>query len=154
MSLRHLLTASLLSLSMIAPLPGLATATAVAAPAVVPPAPTPGRNWQPLAIAGGFRPDGRRFVAVSAAAGTFDALRFEAASGTTEIRQVVVQFTDGTSQIARRLAAEADGSRPFELAVADDPRTVKRVVVYGASVAADGSPGTFAVTARCAHDRC
>lgn len=140
MSLRHLLSISLLCGSL-----GAAPALVAAAPATsVVSAPT----WSTLAAAGGFRTDGRRFITVAPAAGTFDTLRISGVTGTTTIRQVVVQFTDGTAQIARRLAAEADGSCPFKLDLPADARVVKRVVVYGVSQTDDGGVGTFTVLGR------
>ena len=89
------------------------------------------QGWQDLA-APVLRPDGRAFITIGAGAGGLATLRLRSTTGeVTLVRQLVVEFPDGSTLIRRNLTEELRGGRPYKLDLGGEERLVKRLVVYG-----------------------
>jgi hypothetical protein len=73
---------------------------------------------------------GRTSIAVGGQAGTFDTLRLSAAAGKTFIRQVIVQFNNGQSQVVG-LGKTLDGNDALTIDLAGNHREIRRIVVTG-----------------------
>lgn len=78
-----------------------------------------------------FAQDGRTFITVGADKGQFDKLTIKAEAGRTFVKQVYVQFADGSEKVLRNLDSNLDGGQALTLSITDRPEAIKRVVVYG-----------------------
>jgi hypothetical protein len=104
--------------------PALATTSA-------PPPSTAAEPWREVA-APTLRHDGRAFIVLAAGADQLTTLRLRnPGAEATQVRQLVVEFRDGTTLIRRGLAEMLAGGKPLKLDLGATPRAVKRVVVYG-----------------------
>lgn len=123
---------------------------ALAAPAAPAPAPAAppnaiydkdGQSWRgmpkppvyrPVTLASGMRlgTSGRASIAVGGQAGKFDTLQLTASAGKTFIRQVIVQFNNGQSQVVG-LGKTLDGDGALTIDLAGNHRAIRRIVVTG-----------------------
>ena len=65
--------------------------------------------------------------------GTFTQLRLQAEDGTARIDRVVIQFTDGTDQVAYPSRVLDDRSDLFEIPLDGNNRVIDRILVTGAT---------------------
>jgi hypothetical protein len=75
-------------------------------------------------------PDGRASIAVGGQAGRFNTLRLSAAAGKTYIKQVIVQFNNGQSQVVR-LGKLLDGRDALTIDLTGNQRGIRQIVVTG-----------------------
>jgi len=74
--------------------------------------------------------NGRASIAVASRAARFDTLQLTASAGKTFIRQVIVQFNNGQSQIVG-LGKTLDGSDTLTIDLAGNHREIRKIVVTG-----------------------
>lgn len=104
--------------------PALATTSA-------PPPSAEAQAWRDIA-APTLRHDGRSFIVLAPGADQLTSLRLRnPGAEATQVRQLVVEFRDGTTLIRRGLAELLANGKPLKLDLGAGPRAVKRVVVYG-----------------------
>jgi hypothetical protein len=74
--------------------------------------------------------NGRASIAVGGQAGRFNTLRLSAAAGKTFIKQVIVQFNNGQSQVVG-LGKMLDGHDTLTIDLAGNQRGIRQIVVTG-----------------------
>jgi hypothetical protein len=87
--------------------------------------------YRPVTLASGMRlTGGRTSIAVGSQAGKFDTLQLTASAGKTFIKQVIVQFNNGQSQVIG-LGKLLDGSDRLTIDLAGNHREIRKIVVTG-----------------------
>jgi hypothetical protein len=88
--------------------------------------------YRPVTLASAMRlgTSGRASIAVGSQAGKFDILRLTASAGKTFIKQVIVQFNNGQSQVVG-LGKTLDGNDSLTIDLAGNHREIRRIVVAG-----------------------
>jgi hypothetical protein len=88
--------------------------------------------YRPVTLASGMRlgTTGRASIAVGSQAGRFDSLQLTASAGKTFIKQVIVQFNNGQSQVVG-LRKMLDGDDTLTIDLAGNHREIRRIVVTG-----------------------
>ena len=88
-------------------------------------------TWQALTTST-LNATGRGYVRLSDGFGKLSTLRLRSTTGAeVQIRQLVVEFTDGSTLIRRGLAEQLHGGKPLKLDLDAGSREVRRLVVYG-----------------------
>lgn len=95
------------------------------------PAPAP----QPLLVGNDieFAKDGRAFLTIGADKGKFDQLTIKTEHGRALIKQVYVQFADGSEKVLRNIDKQIEAGQGITLALDSHPDAIKRLVIYGDS---------------------
>jgi hypothetical protein len=105
--------------------------------------------YRPVTLASGMRlPSGRASIAVGSQAGKFNTLQLTASAGKTFIKQVIVQFNNGQSQLVG-LGKLLDGNDTLTINLAGNHREIRRIVVTGneLSIGRRRPYGAFNITA-------
>jgi hypothetical protein len=106
--------------------------------------------YRPVTLASGMRlgTSGRASIAVGSQAGRFDTLQLTASAGKTLIRQVIVQFNNGQSQVIGP-GKLLDGNDSLTIDLAGNHREIRRIIVTGHELSTGRRRpyGAFTITA-------
>jgi hypothetical protein len=88
--------------------------------------------YKPVTLASALRlgQSGRASIAVGSQAGRFDTLQITASAGKAFVKQVIVQFDNGQSQVAN-LGRTLDGDEALTVDLAGNHRAIRRIAVTG-----------------------
>lgn len=74
---------------------------------------------------------GRRFITVGASAGAFSKVRIASSKGTVFLKELLIEYTDGTSQYIEGIEANLRPGEARDFNLDGGRKTITRIVVYG-----------------------
>ena len=74
---------------------------------------------------------GRRFITVGASAGAFSKVRLASSKGTVFLKELLIEYTDGTSQYIEGIEANLHPGEARDFNMDGGRKTITRIVVYG-----------------------